>query len=101
MTLSLKKIDPEIYALIEAEDQRQLDQLEMIPSENFVSKAVLEAVGSILMNKYSEGQPFKRYYQGNQYIDQIESLVEKRALQLFGLKEEDWHVNVQPVTGSV
>jgi glycine hydroxymethyltransferase len=73
----------------------------MIPSENFVSDAVKEAVGSVLMNKYSEGQPFKRYYQGNQYIDQIESLVEKRALQAFGLAESEWHVNVQPATGSI
>lgn len=73
----------------------------MIPSENVVSDSVREAVGSVLMNKYSEGQPFKRYYQGNEYIDQIESLVESRALQVFGLSEADWHVNVQAVTGSI
>lgn len=101
MTSALKATDPEIYNLIQAEDKRQHDDLEMIPSENFVSDAVREAVGSVLMNKYSEGQPFKRYYQGNKYIDEIESLVEKRALQVFGLEEDIWHVNVQAVTGSV
>jgi glycine hydroxymethyltransferase len=98
---SLQQTDPEIYDLIKAEDQRQHDELEMIPSENFVSDAVKEAVGSVLMNKYSEGQPFKRYYQGNKYIDEIESLVEKRALRAFGLDESEWHVNVQPATGSI
>lgn len=101
MQSSLKQTDPEIYALIQAEEKRQATDLAMIPSENFASEAVREAVGSVLMNKYSEGQPFKRYYQGNQFIDQIESLVEKRALQAFGLDEKDWHVNVQPVTGSI
>ena len=97
----LQQTDPEIFKLIQAEDQRQHAELEMIPSENFVSDAVKEAVGSVLMNKYSEGQPFKRYYQGNKYIDEIESLVERRALEAFGLNDEDWHVNVQPATGSI
>lgn len=97
----MQKTDPEIFNLIKKEEARQKSDLEMIPSENFVSDAVLEAVGSVLMNKYSEGQPFKRYYQGNQNIDEIEALVEKRALKAFGLKEEDWHVNVQPVTGTI
>lgn len=101
MSSALQQTDPEIFDLIAAEDKRQHDDLEMIPSENFVSEAVKEAVGSVLMNKYSEGQPFKRYYQGNQYIDRIEALVEKRALEAFGLTEEDWHVNVQPVTGTI
>lgn len=99
--MNLQQTDPEIFNLIKAEDERQHDELEMIPSENFVSDAVKEAVGSVLMNKYSEGQPFKRYYQGNRIIDQIESLVEKRALQAFGLAESEWHVNVQPATGSI
>lgn len=101
MNSTLKQADPEIYALIKAEEARQESDIEMIPSENFVSDAVKEAVGSVLMNKYSEGQPFKRYYQGNRVIDQIESLVETRALKAFGLTEADWHVNVQPVTGSI
>ncbi len=101
MKSALQKIDPAIYDLIQAEDQRQHEQLEMIPSENFVSDAVREAVGSVLMNKYSEGRPFKRYYQGNRYIDQIESLVEARALKLFGLDPAAWHVNLQCPTGSI
>ena len=99
--MNLQQTDPEIFALIQSEEARQAEQIAMIPSENFVSDAVREAVGSVLMNKYSEGQPFKRYYQGNQYIDQIESLAESRALEAFGLKDSDWHVNVQAVTGSI
>ena len=99
--MNLQQTDPEIFNLIKAEEKRQETDIEMIPSENFVSDAVREAVGSVLMNKYSEGQPFKRYYQGNQFIDQIEALVEKRALEAFRITEADWHVNVQPVTGSV
>lgn len=99
--MNLQKTDPEIYNLIKSEEKRQETELEMIPSENFVSDAVKEAVGSVLMNKYSEGRPFKRYYQGNRYIDEIESLVEKRALQLFGLNDKDWHVNLQCPTGSI
>jgi glycine hydroxymethyltransferase len=99
--MNLQQTDPEIFDLIKSEEERQKTDLAMIPSENFVSDAVREAVGSVLMNKYSEGQPFKRYYQGNQFIDQIESLVEERALQAFNLDEKDWHVNVQAVTGSI
>ncbi|KKU89120.1 MAG: Serine hydroxymethyltransferase [Microgenomates group bacterium GW2011_GWF2_47_9] len=101
MSSALQTTDPEIYTLIKQEEKRQVDELEMIPSENFVSPAVMEAVGSVLMNKYSEGRPFARYYQGNANIDKIESLVETRALKLFGLDENEWHVNVQPVTGSI
>ena len=97
----LKKADPELATLIKREQKRQRYQLQMIPSENYVSKAVLEAVGSVLMNKYSEGQAFKRYYQGNTYIDQIETLVKKKALKAFGLNQEEWGVNVQPANGSV
>lgn len=92
----LKKIDPEIYQLIKEEEKRQRDVLEMIPSENYASKAVIEAVGSVLMNKYSEGYPGLRYYQGNQVIDRVENLAIKRAKKLFGVV----HVNVQPYSGS-
>ncbi len=99
--MNLQQTDPEIYDLIQAEDARQHDELEMIPSENFVSDAVREAVGSVLMNKYSEGRPGKRYYQGNRIIDQIESLVEKRALAVFNLDPSVWHVNLQCPTGSI
>lgn len=91
----------QIFNLIQKEEERQKNQLQMIPSENYVSKDVLKAVGSVLMNKYSEGQVDKRYYQGNRYIDEIEKEVKARALKLFGLDPENWSVNVQAVTGSV
>lgn len=90
----------EILKTINAEEKRQLSQIRLIPSENYVSKDVMRAVGSVLMNKYSEGQPKKRYYQGNQNIDTIELEVKKRALELFGLSDEEWEVNVQAPTGS-
>lgn len=95
---NLKKEDPEIYGLIEKEIDRQREGLEMIPSENYVSKSVLEAMGSILNYKYAEGYPGKRYYGGNIYIDQIERLCQKRALEAFSAP--DYHVNVQPLSGS-
>ena len=88
--------DPEIARLIKLESKRQREGLEMIPSENYVSPAVREAMGSILTNKYSEGYPKKRYYGGNEYIDEIEILAQNRAKKLFGVP----HVNVQPYSGS-
>jgi glycine hydroxymethyltransferase len=93
---NLKQFDPEISAAIEKEKQRQENGLEMIPSENFVSPAVLEALGSIATNKYSEGYPGKRYYGGCEYIDEAETLAIERAKQLFGAE----HVNVQPLSGA-
>ena len=81
--LPLAQADPEIDSLIKQERERQQGCLELIASENFTSKAVMECMGSSLCNKYSEGQPFKRYYGGNEYIDQIESLCQKRALEAF------------------
>lgn len=72
----------------------------MIASENFTSKAVLEALGSCLSNKYSEGYPGARYYGGNEYVDEIERLCQKRALQVYGLDPEKWGVNVQSLSGS-
>lgn len=92
----LSNSDPEIYNIIQGEKQRQMDGLELIPSENLVSEAVLEAMGSILTNKYSEGYPGKRYYGGNTIVDQAETLAIERAKQLFGCE----HVNVQPLSGS-
>lgn len=92
----LKNSDPLIFDLIKQESLRLQEGLEMIPSENFVSKSVLEALGSTLTNKYSEGYPKKRYYGGNQIIDQIEELAINRAKKLFGAE----HVNVQPYSGS-
>lgn len=93
---NLKSFDPEVFTAIENEKQRQNNGLELIPSENFVSKAVLEALGSVMTNKYSEGYPSKRYYGGNQFVDVVESLAIQRAKQLFGAE----HVNVQPYSGS-
>jgi glycine hydroxymethyltransferase len=88
--------DPELAQLIESEAQRQHDKLRLIPSENYVSTAVLEATGSVLTNKYSEGYAGKRYYEGQQFIDPVESLAARRAEQLFGVA----HANVQPYSGS-
>ena len=88
--------DPQIADLIEAEARRQFEKLRMIASENFVSLAVLEASGSVLTNKYSEGYPGKRYYEGQQNIDPIETIAVQRAEDLFGVD----HANVQPYSGS-
>lgn len=92
----LKKTDPQIFNLIQKEISRQREGLNLIPSENYVSQAVLEAVGSVLTNKYSEGYPGKRYYSGHQFIDQIEKIAIARAKRLF---QAD-HANVQPYSGS-
>src|SRR5215471_18582516 len=88
--------DPELAQLIEGEAQRQHDKLRMIPSENYVSTAVLEATGTVLTNKYSEGYPGRRYYEGQQVIDPIETLAIERAKAVFGVD----HANVQPYSGS-
>ncbi len=93
---NLKKTDPETYALIQKEIQRQRDGFELIASENIASQAVLEAMGTPLTNKYSEGYPGKRYYGGNQVIDEVETLAIERAKKLFGAE----HANVQPHSGS-
>ena len=76
--------DPEVYEIIKKEKNRQVRGLELIASENFTSKAVLEAMGSCMHNKYSEGEPGKRYYGGNQFIDEMEILCQNRALQVYG-----------------
>lgn len=96
----LNKDDPELDSLIDAEYDRQRSSIELIASENFTSPAVVECLGSILTNKYSEGYPGRRYYGGNQVIDQIERLAQTRALETFHLDSDDWHVNVQPYSGS-
>jgi glycine hydroxymethyltransferase len=98
--LSIEEKDPEMAQLIASEKQRQFQCLELIASENFTSKAVMQAMGSCLTNKYSEGYPGKRYYGGNEFIDQVESLCQSRALTAFGLNSEEWGVNVQPLSGS-
>lgn len=97
---SLQKGDPSLHDIITREHQRQRDSIELIASENFVSSAVLDALGSCLTNKYSEGLPYARYYGGNGFIDEVELLCEKRAMDLFRLDESEWGVNVQPYSGS-
>jgi glycine hydroxymethyltransferase len=93
---TLRRVDPEIFSLLEQEDQRQRDKIRLIPSENYTSAAVLEALSSALSNKYSEGYPGRRYYEGQQLIDQVEQLCIARAKALFGAE----HANVQPYSGS-
>ena len=96
----LSEQDPQMFELIEQEKKRQFSSIELIASENFTSNAVMECLGSCLTNKYSEGLPDKRYYGGNEIIDQIENLCRARALQAYGLDPEAWGVNVQPYSGS-
>jgi len=93
---NLKKADPQIYKIVKQEERRQKEGIELIASENYVSSAVLETMGTVLTNKYSEGYPGRRYYGGNEIIDQAESLAINRAKKLFGAE----HVNVQPLSGS-
>lgn len=97
---TLKEHDPVLAALIEDEKQRQRSGLELIASENFTSRAVMECLGSPLTNKYAEGLPGARYYGGNAVIDQIERLCQDRALKAYGLDSSIWGVNVQPYSGS-
>src|SRR6266498_5036610 len=96
MSRPLFESDPDIAAAIENEARRQHEGLELIASENFVSEAVLEAMGSVFTNKYAEGYPGKRYYGGCGYADVVENLARDRAKQLFGAE----HANVQPHAGS-
>ncbi len=92
----LSAVDPEVAAIIRAENKRQHNKIRLIPSENYASRAVLEATGTILTNKYSEGYAQDRYYEGQQQIDKLEMLCIARAKQLFGAE----HINVQPYSGS-
>jgi glycine hydroxymethyltransferase len=97
---ALRDVDPEVTTIIEAEKDRQIRNINLIASENFASKSVLEALGSVMQNKYSEGYPGARYYGGNEFIDKAESLCQKRALEAYGLNPEEWGVNVQTLSGS-
>ncbi|MCX6753211.1 MAG: serine hydroxymethyltransferase [Candidatus Nomurabacteria bacterium] len=92
--------DKQIEKLIKLEGKRQKSVINLIASENYVSKDVLEALGSVLTNKYAEGYPGRRYYGGNEIIDKVETLAITRALKLFKLKSDAWHVNVQLLSGS-
>ncbi len=96
LTAHLADADPEIARLVDAEGRRQSESIRLIPSENYVSQAVLDATGTLLTNKYSEGYPRRRYYEGQQVIDQIEELAIERAKALFGVD----HANVQTYSGS-
>ena len=91
---TLKVADPELYNIIKLEEKRQYGGIELIASENFAYKAVFEVNGSCLTNKYCEGYPGARYYGGNQYIDMVERLCQKRALEAYRLSEDKWAVNV-------
>ncbi len=97
MITALEQYDPEIYELVRQEGARQSGSIRLIPSENYVSKAVMQASGSCLTNKYAEGYPGKRYYEGQQVTDLIEKVAQQRARKLFGAD----HANVQPYSGSV
>ena len=92
----LSVTDPKVLELVRAEECRQADTIRLIPSENYVSRAVLEATGSVFTNKYSEGYAGKRYYEGQQFVDPLETLAQERACSLFGAE----HANVQPYSGS-
>src|SRR3954454_2292427 len=93
---ALADVDPEIAELVDAEARRQAEKIRLIPSENYVSRAVIEATATLLTNKYSEGYPGKRYYEGQQIIDQVERVAIERAKALFEVE----HANVQPYSGS-
>lgn len=100
LSATLKASDPDMFDIIEQEKRRQRDSLSLIPSENFTSSAVLEALGSVMQNKYSEGYPGARYYGGNEFIDMAESTCQKRALELYKVNNGNWGVNVQSLSGS-
>ncbi len=92
----IEKVDPQVAEEIKLELKRQQENIELIASENFTSEAVMEACGSVLTNKYAEGKPYKRYYNGCEHIDVIEEIAQKRACELFGME----HANVQPHSGA-
>ncbi|ORX88554.1 SHMT-domain-containing protein [Basidiobolus meristosporus CBS 931.73] len=96
----LTEVDPEIFDIIEKEKTRQRDGICLIPSENSTSRSVMDALGSVMQNKYSEGYPGARYYGGNEFIDMSENLCQKRALEAFNLDPAKWGVNVQSLSGA-
>lgn len=100
MNAKIQTVDPEMHKIIQLEKRRQLESIVLIPSENFTSQAVLDALGSVMQNKYSEGYPGARYYGGNEFIDMSESLCQKRALEAFNLDPSKWGVNVQGLSGA-
>merc|ERR1719409_2332472 len=99
MNARLEETDPDLFDIMEREKKRQRDSLVLIPSENFTSRAVLDALGSVMSNKYSEGYPHARYYGGNEFIDQAEDMCRSRALTAFRADPAKWGVNVQALSG--
>ncbi|KAI9360485.1 serine hydroxymethyltransferase-domain-containing protein [Zopfochytrium polystomum] len=100
LNTDLATADPEIFDVIEKEKQRQRESIVLIPSENFTSTAVMQALGSVMQNKYSEGYPGARYYGGNEFIDMAETTCQRRALEAFDLDPAKWGVNVQSLSGA-
>ncbi|GAB0135259.1 Cytochrome B translational activator protein cbs2 [Epichloe bromicola] len=100
LSAHLQQADPAVFDIVENEKNRQRHFINLIPSENFTSQAVLDALGSPMQNKYSEGYPGARYYGGNEYIDQAERLCQQRALESFDLDAQNWGVNVQALSGA-
>ncbi|OLL23309.1 putative serine hydroxymethyltransferase, cytosolic [Neolecta irregularis DAH-3] len=100
ITAPLQELDTQVHEILVQEKKRQLESIVLIASENFTSRAVMDCLGSHMQNKYSEGYPGARYYGGNQWIDKMELLCQQRARQVFNLKEEEWGVNVQSLSGS-
>ncbi|KRY23004.1 Serine hydroxymethyltransferase [Trichinella patagoniensis] len=96
----LENCDSQAFQIMQKEKRRQIEGIELIASENFPSRAVLEALSCSLHNKYAEGYPKARYYGGNEFIDEMELLCQRRALDLFRLDPNEWDVNVQPYSGS-
>ena len=97
---ALPLLSAQVYNLLIKEKERQVNGIELIASENFTSKAVMECLGSCMTNKYSEGLPGARYYGGNELVDELENLCRSRALAAFGQSPDAWGVNVQPYSGS-
>lgn len=100
LSSDLQRADPAVFDIIEKEKDRQKHFINLIPSENFTSQAVLDALGSVMQNKYSEGYPGARYYGGNEFIDKAERLCQQRALEAFDLDAAEWGVNVQALSGA-
>lgn len=100
MCRKLEEVDPQISSLVKKEALRQMECVNLIPSENYTSVGCMETLGTVLQNKYSEGYPGARYYAGNEHIDHIELLCQDRALDLFNLNKDEWGVNVQALSGS-
>ncbi|KKY23005.1 putative cytosolic [Phaeomoniella chlamydospora] len=100
LSTPLEEADPAVFEIVQKEKKRQQHFINLIPSENFTSQAVLDTLGSVMQNKYSEGYPGARYYGGNEFIDEAERLCQQRALETFRLDPAKWGVNVQPLSGS-